>query len=159
MRSRGSHLFLAGSASLALAMAFCLPLAACTSIDPGTNYVVPLETFNADYFYCFVEPQLIFGKKCGDDGTGGCHFSSKVPQMSLVDHAAVACTGGHPTDPTTVGAGSAPAANLSAVSIEMSTDYLNAPIYTYPTQISPHPKQVFMPSDPVVQIIATWATQ
>ncbi len=33
----------------------------CVSIDPGANYVVPDQIFNASYFYCFVEPQLIFG--------------------------------------------------------------------------------------------------
>jgi hypothetical protein len=42
----------------------------------------------------------------------------------------------------------------------MSTDYLKAPIYIWPTQIvSAHPKQVFTQTDPVVQILATWATQ
>jgi hypothetical protein len=133
---------------------------ACVSIDPGTNYVVPDEVFNADYFYCFVEPKLIFGKNCGDDGSGGCHYSDKVPAMELIAHPAVSCTGGHPSDPTQIGAGSPAAANLSAVSLEMDSDYLNAPIYIWPTQIvAAHPKQVFTPSDPVVQYIASWAQQ
>jgi hypothetical protein len=133
----------------------------CTSIDPGPDYVVPPEDFSADYFYCFVEPNLIFGKKCGDDGSHGCHYSDKVPGMALTDHEAVTCTNGHPTDTTMIGGGSAASNNLSAVSIEMSTDYTTAPLYIYPTQLvgaGAHPKQVFTPSDPVVKYIATWAT-
>ena len=136
------------------------PLLGCTSIDPGSNYVVPDQVFNADYFYCFVEPQLIFGKKCGDDGTHGCHYSDKVPEMELLDHPPVTCSGGHPVDMTEIGAGSPAQGNLSAVSLEMDTDYINAPIYIWPTQlVAAHPKKVFDPSDPVVQYISTWATQ
>jgi hypothetical protein len=136
-------------------------LVGCTTIDPGPNYVVPEQVFNADYFYCFVEPNLIFGKKCGDDGTHGCHYSDKVPEMELIAHAPIACNAsGQPIDPTQVGAGSPAQANLSAASLEMDTDYLNAPLYTWPTQIvAAHPKQVFTPDDPVVAYLANWAQQ
>jgi hypothetical protein len=133
--------------------------AACTSIDPGPNYVVPEQDFNASYFYCFVEPNLIFGKKCGDNGTHGCHYSDKVPEMELTDHPPIQCANGQPVDPTSVGAGTPAANNYSAVSLEMDTDWMNAPIYIWPTQIvSAHPVQVFTTSDPVVQYISTWAS-
>lgn len=147
------------AAPLLLMVVGCL--VGCTSIDPGANYVVPQQVFNADYFYCFVEPQLIFGKKCGDDGTHGCHYSDKVPEMELIDHPPVTCdASGHPVDQTQVGAGSAAQSNLSAASLEMDADYLNAPLYLWPTQIvTAHPKQVFSPSDPVVKYLATWAQQ
>jgi len=144
-------------AGLGLALA---SMSACVSVDPGADYIVPLEEFNASYFYCFVEPNLIFGKKCGDDGSHGCHFSDKVPELVLTDHPPVTCANGQPTDMTQIGNGTAAGGNLSAVSLQMDTDYLNAPIYTWPTQIvSAHPKQVFLPSDPVVQYIATWAQE
>ncbi len=133
---------------------------ACTTIDPGAPYVVPPQDFNANYFYCFVEPKLIFGKKCGDNGTHGCHFSDKVPGMELQDHPPVTCANGIPTDQTQVGEGSPASGNLSAVSIEMDRDYLNAPLYLWPTQlVAAHPIQVFKPTDPVVMYIATWATE
>jgi hypothetical protein len=135
----------------------------CESIDPGANYVVPLNVFNANYFYCYVEPQLIFGKHCGDDGNGnaGCHYSDKIPGMALVEHPPVTCADGVPTDQTQVGTGSPAATNYSAVSGQMSTDYMNAGIYIYPTSTSTgmHPLQVYKPTDPVVMYIATWATE
>ncbi len=147
-------------ASFAASFVALTALGSCTTIDPGANYVVPDEVFNANYYYCFVEPNLILGKKCGDNGTGGCHYSDKVPAMQLTPDTAVPCTNGAPTDPTTVAQGTPANSNYSAVSIEMSPDYLTAPIYIWPTQIvSAHPIQVFTPSDPVVQYIATWAEQ
>ena len=130
----------------------------CTSIDPGANYIVPPEDFNADYFYCEVEPNLILAKSCGDNGSHGCHYSDKVPAMALTEHPAVPCANGQPVDPTTVGAGTPAASNLAAVSLEMSTDWTTAGIYIWPTQIvSAHPIQVFAPSDAVVMYIETWA--
>jgi hypothetical protein len=137
----------------------------CTTIDPGANYVVPLEQFDQDYFYCVIEPNLVFDKHCGDGvgvpgaGSGGCHYSDKVPAMELTQHAPVTCSAGnHVTDQTQIGTDSPAAQNFSAVSLEMSTDYLNAPIYLEPTQtVSGHPVLVFGPNDPVVKLIATWS--
>src|SRR5258708_34067087 len=37
----------------------------CTSIDPGADFVIPEESFDPDYFYCQVEPQLLVAYKCG----------------------------------------------------------------------------------------------
>ena len=61
-------------------------LLGCTSIDPGSSLVVPITSFDSDYFYCHVEPQYIFGAayKCGSGQAGdnnSCHFSSAVPGM------------------------------------------------------------------------------
>jgi hypothetical protein len=143
----------------------------CTSIDPGANYVVPDQVFNANYFYCFVEPELIFGqanggKNCGSGANvsggsaGGCHYSDKVPAMELQEHAPVTCKNGIPTDQTQIGAGSAAAGNLAAVSDEMDVDWMNAPVYIWPTQIvSAHPVQVFTPTSKVVMYLQMWATQ
>ena len=48
-----------------LGLGLSLVLAACDAVDPGPNFVVPDEHFNEDYFYCHVEPELLFAKKCG----------------------------------------------------------------------------------------------
>ncbi len=137
----------------------------CTTVDPGSDFVIPSQTFNANYFYCFVEPQVLFAKKCGSgdptqqDPPNGCHFnSSAVSGMALIDHPAIACSNGAPVDQTTVGAGSAAQSNLQAASLEMSSDYVNAPIILRPTGHN-HPRQIFPATDPVVNIIATWATK
>jgi hypothetical protein len=146
--------------TLAVAAVASLSSAGCESIDPGPDYVVPLDAYNQSYFYCFVEPNLIFAKSCGDDGSHGCHYSDKVPAFVLIDHPPVTCANGQPTDMTQIGEGSPAENNYSQASIQMSPDYTTAPLYTWPTQIvSAHPKQVFTTTDPVVKFIATWATQ
>jgi hypothetical protein len=144
----------------------CLgPLLGCTSIDPGPNFVVPDETFDADYFYCHVEPQFIFANKCGPgdpskgDPANGCHFNpSAVSGMALTDHPAVNCGGGDvPVDSTQTGSGSPAQGNLEAVSIEMSLDYMTAPLFVRPSGHS-HPRAVFSENDPTVQmLLSTWA--
>jgi hypothetical protein len=135
----------------------------CTTVDPGPNFVIADQTFNADYFFCFVEPQVIFAKSCGPGqpgDNGNCHFnSSAVSGMALVNHPPIDCGGGAaPLDSTQVGQGSPAQSNLQAVSLEMSTDYLNAPLVVRPTGHN-HPRQIFASTDPVVNIIATWATK
>jgi hypothetical protein len=138
----------------------------CTTVDPGANFVIPDQTFDADYFFCHVEPQVLFAKKCGSgdpsqgDAANGCHFtSSAVSGMPLAQHPAIDCGGGdHPLDQTQVAAGSFAQSNLEAASLEMSRDYLTAPIIVRPTGHT-HPRAIFTLNDPVVSIIATWATK
>jgi hypothetical protein len=146
-------------ASLAL-----LPLSmiGCTSIDPGSDFVVPPEVFDADYYYCHVEPQFIVAKKCGPgdaSDNGSCHFSSSVSGMALLDHPPVNCAGGdHPVDATqTAGAAQS---DFQAVSFEMSRDYTMAPLLLRPSSGLNHPRVVFSPSDPLVnQLLSTWASK
>jgi hypothetical protein len=134
------------------------------TVDPGPNFVVPDQTFNPDYFYCHVEPELIFAKRCGPgdpskDGANSCHFnSSAVSGMALRDHPPVDCGGGdHPLGTLQTGAGSAAQSNLEAVSLEMSHDYTTAPLYIRPSGNS-HPRAVFDRTDAAVQqLLRTWA--
>ncbi len=138
----------------------------CTTVDPGPDFVIPDQTFDADYFFCHVEPEFIFAKHCGEgdpsqgDATNGCHYnSSAVSGMALTQHAPVDCGGGdHPVDRTQVGRSSAPQANLTSATTEMSKDYLTAPIVVRPSGQN-HPRKIFDMSDPVVQVIATWASK
>jgi hypothetical protein len=134
---------------------------ACTTVDPGPNFVVADETFDADFFFCHVEPELLVAKKCGPGEPGdnnGCHFNaSAVSGMPLAGHAPVDCGGGdHPVNRGQVGAGSAAQGNLQSASLVMSRDYLTAPIYVRPLGNS-HPRAIFNAQDPVVDVLRKWA--
>lgn len=145
-----------GAAMLASALSVC----ACSTVDPGPNFVVPDENYDADFFFCRIEPELLFAKRCGsgDPGdNGGCHFnSSAVSGMALADHAPVDCADGRPVNRAQVGAGSGAQGNLQAASLVMSRDYLTAPLYLRPTGQN-HPRPIFAPDDPVVEVIREWA--
>jgi len=142
------------------ASVLALAAAACTTVDPGPNFVVPDEQFDADFFFCRVEPELLIAKKCGP-GEGGdnnnCHFnSSAVSGMALAPHPTIDCADGHPTNRAQIGAGSAAQGNLQAASLVMSRDYTTAPIYLRPTGAN-HPRTIFPKEDPVVDVIRQWA--
>jgi hypothetical protein len=155
----------AGSTTIWRGASFALLLLhvpACTSIDPGPNFVVSEDVFDADYFYCHVEPDFITQKKCGPgeaSDNGSCHFSSSVSGMALLDHPAIDCGGGdHPLDVTqTAGAAQS---DYQAVSLEMSRDYMTAPLFVRPSNGLNHPRVVFSPDDPEVnQLLSTWASK
>jgi hypothetical protein len=148
------------------AAALTVGMLACTSIDPGSNFVVAPSTFDPDYFYCHVEPQYIFAFKCGpgDPGKGdannGCHFnSSAVTGMVLLDHPPVNCNGGdHPVDLSMLGSRSPAVANYTAVSFEMNADYTSAAVWVRPNG-NTHPRNVVNDNSSVAQILATWAAK
>jgi len=135
----------------------------CTTVDPGPNFVVPDENFDADFFFCRVEPELLFGKRCGPgdpaagDAPNGCHFnSSAVSGMAIANHAPIDCVDGRPVNRAQIGAGSAAQGNLQAASLVMSRDPLTAPLYLRPTGQN-HPRVIFPREDPVVEVIRQWA--
>jgi hypothetical protein len=139
----------------------------CTTVDPGANFVIPDVTFNADYFYCHVEPELIFAKNCGPgdpslgDKANSCHYNpSAVSGMQLIQHPPVNCGGGdHPVDTSQTGTGGPAQSNLEAVSLEMSTDWQTAPLFVRPSGNN-HPRAVFSQSDSQVRtLLMTWAAQ
>jgi hypothetical protein len=140
-------------------------LMGCTTIDPGPNFVVPDVTFDADYFYCHVEPELIFAKNCGSGGPGdapnSCHYNpSAVSGMALIQHPAVDCGGGdHPVDTSQTGTGGPAQSNLEAVSLEMDQQWETAPLFVRPSG-SNHPRPIFSTSDSQVRnLLMTWATR
>jgi hypothetical protein len=146
--------------------ALALPLLGCTTIDPGPDFSGAFDVFDADYFYCHVEPGFIFQQNCGPglpSDNGSCHFSSAVNGMNLVAHPAIDCGGGDhpaltPNGLVQTGTGSPAQTNLTSVSFEMSRDYMTAPLFLRPTQQIAHPRQIFMPNDPTVnQLLSTWA--
>lgn len=136
--------------------------AACTTVDPGETFIVPNQTFNEDFFYCEVEPKLIFGKGCGDlqGSNTGCHYNSAVVSgMPLQNHPPVDCANGKPTSPPSLG--SPAKSNYTSVSLQMSRDYLTAAIYVRPTSTTAHPQvngtSVYAKDDAVVDVIRQWA--
>jgi hypothetical protein len=150
--------------------ALAVPFLGCTTIDPGPNFSVATETFDADYFYCHVEPEFIFQQKCGPglpSDNGSCHFSSAVNGMNLQDHPAIDCGGGdHPVldanglSRTDTGTGSPAQGNLTAVSFEMNRDYTMAPLFLRPTGQVAHPRVIFLATDvSVQQLLSTWASK
>ena len=136
------------------------PLGGCTTVDPGPNFVVPDEQFDADFFFCRVEPEILFAKKCGSGEAGeenSCHFnSSAVSGMAIANHAPIECADGRPVNRVQLGAGSPAQGNLQAASLVMSRDVNTAPIFIRPTGKN-HPREVFKADDPVVEILREWA--
>jgi hypothetical protein len=153
---------LVGSVPLALA----LWSSGCTTVDPGQTFRIADVSFDGDYYFCHVEPELIVAKRCGPgdpaqgDPSNSCHFTpSAVSGMVLVDHLAVDCSGGdRPNDRTQIGAGSAAQSNFTAVSLEMDkSNYLAAPLFVRPSGTY-HPRPIFDPSDAQIRsLLSTWA--
>lgn len=147
-----------------LSMSAAAWLGGCEQVDPGPNFVISSETFDADWFYCHVEPEYLFGKKCGSgegsDGTGNCHYNpSAVSGMPLTEHAPIDCGGGdRPVSRVQLGSGSAAEANFQSASLVMSRDYLTAPIVVRPSGAN-HPRQVVTKDDPVLETVRQWAAR
>src|SRR6185436_18243710 len=87
-----------GRASLVVAVwAFGLLLPSCGTVELGENLVQPNTQLSEDYFYCFIQPDVISPAGCatglaGD--TGGCHRAQS--SLRLVDTTGVSrpsCTG------------------------------------------------------------------
>jgi hypothetical protein len=154
---------------MALGLAVLTALAAgvsCQTVDPGPDFVLPAVQYDANYFFCVVEPQILMGgltinnQTCGGTSSQGCHYSDKVPEMPLQAlPKPVACSGGIPVNSGDVAAGTAPALNLASVSLEMSPIYTDAPIFLWPTQtIQAHPAHVYDANNAaIVNILKTWA--
>jgi hypothetical protein len=140
----------------------------CTSVDPGQTFVVSDVSFDADYFYCHVEPEFIFAKSCGSgdsskgDAQNSCHFTASVVSgMVLLDHPPVDCGGSdHPVDTTQIGMGSAAQNNFEATSLEMNkSDYVSSALFVRPSGTY-HPRPIFDTTDQQVRtLLMTWASK
>jgi hypothetical protein len=150
--------------ALRLIASLVLPAAAaCTTVDPGPNFVVPDEQFDADFFFCRVEPEVLLAKKCGPgdpaagDRSNGCHFNpNAVSGMAIANHAPIDCDGARPRNRAQLGAGSPAQGNLQAVTLVMSRDVQTAPLFLRPTGQN-HPRAIFSREDPVVEVLREWA--
>jgi hypothetical protein len=146
------------------ALFLLLPLAVgCTTVDPGPNFVVPDEQYDADFFFCRVEPELLVTKRCGSgdpakgESAAGCHFNpSAVSGMAIRDHEPIPCDGDRPTNRVLLNPGGAAQANLQSVTLVMSRDVLTAPLYLRPIGHH-HPRPIFESDDPFVEVLRQWA--
>jgi hypothetical protein len=133
-----------------------------SSVDPGPDFNIADVVYDANYYYCTVEPML-FGQKCGPgdpgqgDSSGGCHFA--VTSFRLTDYAPLvgdSCGGTN-----TPGAAIPPQAqsNYAAAQAKMQLDPLQAPLLSRPTGKAAHPRKIFDVNGPEAQIIKDWATK
>jgi hypothetical protein len=152
-----------------------LACSSCTSVsvDPGHDFSVPLVAFDANFYYCHVEPQLIFQYNCGPgdpskgDANNGCHYNPAVVSgMILFQHDPIDCGGGEvPLDPTLVASGSAAQNDFQSVQLEMSKVYTQSQLFTRPSSFqgqnpTAHPRAIFDQGDQTIQqLLSTWASK
>jgi hypothetical protein len=132
-----------------------------TSVERGPDFQIAEVVFDANFFYCRVEPEL-FASSCGPGDSGqdpanGCHFS--VTPFRLSDYSpllADTCNGGVvPGGPPT------PAAqrNYTVAQAHMDRDLDRAQLYTRPLAIARHPRKIFDSDSSAALAIKQWADQ
>lgn len=121
----------------------------CGTIELGENIVQPNTQLSEDYFYCFIQPDVIQAAGCatgmaGD--VGGCHQAQS--SLRLVDTTGTtrpSCTG-VATDAARVRL--SPSAvvppeyvdNFQRVQFTLGPDYQSSPFYLRPTMMDSHPR-------------------
>jgi hypothetical protein len=134
--------------SIVLALAGLL--ASCGTVELGENIVQPNTSLSEDYFYCFIQPDVIQAAGCatgmaGD--TGGCHMAQS--SLRLVDSTGTTrptCTGSM-DDARSVRL--APGAvvppeyleNFMRVQFTLGPDAESSPFYRRPTAMDSHPRR------------------
>jgi hypothetical protein len=148
-----------GRLTLLLSIVACV---GCTSVEPGEDIQIADVVYDANFYYCTVEPML-FGQRCGPgdpgkgDGGGSCHFN--VTTFRLIDYAPLvgeSCSG--PITPT-AGIPSEASSNYSSAQTKMQIDPNLAPLLNRPTGKAAHPRAIFGLNEPPADIIRQWATQ
>jgi hypothetical protein len=131
------------------------------TVDSGPNFSVADPIFDANFFYCRIEPMMV-QQKCGA-GDGGsesaasCHFSQT--SFVLVDYSPLysdSCRGGD------VPSGSPPHAaqqNYERAQAKMNRDPNQAPLFLRPTGAATHPRVIFAANSPEANLIRQWATK
>lgn len=132
-----------------------------TTVDPGQDFQIADVAYDANYYYCKVEPML-FSQRCGPgdpsrgDAPGGCHFN--VTSFRLTNYSPLvekSCKGIVPTaNPPT-----AAERNYQAAQAKMDRNPDQAPLLNRPTGKVAHPRVIFNKSSPQADIIRQWATK
>jgi len=153
--------------SLALALAFaCVTLlSGCgeeglfpTTVDPGADFSIAELVFDEDFYYCQVEPRVIFAHGCsnGMAGDGGCH--ARVTSFRIQEYAPPVsdnCMGnvvGNVLIPQTA------RQNYNSAQARMRRDANTAPLLLKPTGQASHPRQIFPDDSDAAAAIREWAT-
>jgi len=151
-------LALALSASLGCGEENVLP----TTVDPGPDFSVADVIFDANFFYCRVEP-MIFAQSCGagngmGESSANCHHTQT--SFKIVDYTplfADNCAGG-----VVPQQGSPPneaQQNYQRAQAKMNSDPQKAQLLIRPTGVANHPRKIFDMSSPEADIIEEWATK
>jgi hypothetical protein len=156
------------AARFALMTLALLPCAACgdngvlpTTVDPGQDFQIADIVYDANYYYCKVEPML-FSQHCGPgdgskgDPAGGCHFN--VTSFRLTDYNPLVGNSCNGIVPTTNPSNSAQN-NYEAAQAQMNRNPDEAPLLNRPTGTIAHPRVIFSKSSPQADIIKQWATK
>jgi hypothetical protein len=152
--------------SLALALAFaCVTLlSGCgeeglfpTTIDPGADYSIAELVFDEEFYYCQVEPRVIFAHGCSNGNAGeGCH--ARVTSFRIQEYVppvSASCMG------NVVGNVLIPQAarqNYNSAQARMRRDADTAPLLRRPTGQLSHPRQIFDANSDAAAAIREWAT-
>ena len=157
----------ASTQSLSLALAFaCLTLLpGCgeegffpTTINPGADFSIAELLFDEEFYYCQVEPRVIFAHGCsnGVAGDSGCH--ARVTSFRLQEYAppvSNSCMG------NVVGNVLIPQIarqNYNSAQARMRRDPETAPLLQKPTGRLSHPRQIFDANSDAAAAIREWAT-
>jgi hypothetical protein len=166
---RGVHDFARRvSARLAL-LALSVGLGACgeegllpTTIDPGADFEVANIVFDEGFYYCQVEPRLLFASSCGTgnpalgDGAGGCHQA--VTGFTFLDYTPrvyETCTGIIPGGAIPTEARD----NYRSAQVQMRRDVDSAPLFLRPQGIPTHPRKIFAADSDQAAVIREWSTR
>ena len=132
----------------------------CSTIEPGSDPQIAQVVYDENFFYCQVQPNVLVAQSCssGDpmkDPSGGCHASTTTFRvLALGPNDMVTCdSNGKPT-------GNIPQisqSNYSSAQAEMNPNPDTAPLFTHPTQKTPHPRQIFDATSMEALIIRQWA--
>jgi hypothetical protein len=146
-----------------------------TTVDPGSDFQIADVVFDANYFYCKVEP-VQFSNSCGSgdpskgDAVGGCHFSAtafRLTDYSLAAagqpamHVSDTCNGGVTPGISTIPGEAAD--NYQTSQARMKRDPNVAPLLQRPLGNQEHPRVVIDITTAAgaadADAIRQWATQ
>jgi hypothetical protein len=140
-----------------------LLLTSCGTVELGENIVQPNTQLSEDYFYCFIQPDVIGPAGCatgmaGD--TGGCHQAQS--SLRLIDAAAIArpsCTGDmdHASMVRVMPGAVIPPEyidNFQRVQFTLGPDAESSPFYRRPTMMDSHPRRAVDAAQE--QLILNW---
>jgi hypothetical protein len=147
----------ARGASYALAL---IGVWGCSTVEPGGDPQIAQVVYDEDFFYCEVQPKVLVAQSCssGDpskDTSGGCHATATAFRvLALGPNDMVTCDGNGKHTGTVPQVAQS---NYSAAQAEMTPNAETAPLFTHPTQKTPHPRQIFDTSSMEAEIIRQWA--
>jgi hypothetical protein len=131
----------------------------CSTVELGDSLPIAQVVYDEDFFYCQVQPGVLVAQSCssGDPtkGDSGCHASAttfRVLALGPTDMVTCDANGKH--------TGNVPQlsqSNYGNAAAEMNPNAETAPLFTHPTQKTPHPRQIFDTSSNEAEIIRQWA--